>query len=98
MRQLLLAFVACAGSLDLHAQAGDPKSTNPPRSQQDIMRERRVACHDLKGAEFRECVNNYVGTRPEPKDADATARPQDPKSPPDPQTPPSAPAKPEPKK
>src|SRR5215470_9884670 len=54
---------ACTSRIEASAQATDIAPANPPRTQQEIMRERRAACRDLKGAEFRECMNNYVGTR-----------------------------------
>jgi len=35
--------------------------SNPPRSQQDISRERTNACKKFKGQEYQECLSNYVG-------------------------------------
>ena len=36
---------------------------NPPRSQQDIIRDREKACKGLKGQAYSECVANYVGPK-----------------------------------
>jgi hypothetical protein len=39
----------------------DTYKSNPPRSQQDISRERTEACKKFKGQEYQECLANYVG-------------------------------------
>ena len=39
----------------------DSYRSNPPRSQQDISRERTNACKKFKGQEYQECLSNYVG-------------------------------------
>ena len=55
--------IACSlGWIEAGAQATNVAPENPPRTQQQIMQERRAACRDLHDAEFRECMNNYVGT------------------------------------
>ena len=38
----------------------------PPRTQQDIMRERNRACQKLKGEAYNECIANYVGPKHNP--------------------------------
>ena len=65
MRTVAISAFAIACSLagiEAGAQATNVAPENPPRTQQQIMQERRAACRDLRDAEFRECMNNYVGT------------------------------------
>jgi hypothetical protein len=66
------------------------------------MQERRAACRDLRDAEFRECMNNYVGT-PEKSnrlESDSGKREDKPDLPPasEPQSKPGAAERPDPKK
>ena len=66
MRTVAISGFAIACSLawiEACAQATNVPPANPPRTQQEIMQERRAACRDLRAGEFSECMNNYVGTR-----------------------------------
>jgi len=87
--------VACGlGAIEATAQAADVAPPNPPRSQQEMMRERRDACRDLRGSELKECMANYVGKAQKSENAPVDRRPHDSKS--DKPSPPpedSAPAK-----
>jgi hypothetical protein len=67
----VLAAVVGLGCADLSAQGADAKPLNPPRTQNDLNHERRAACRDLRGPEFRECIANYVGTPDPPRDPQA---------------------------
>jgi hypothetical protein len=58
----LFAIACSLGWIEAGAQATNVAPPNPPRTQQEIMHERRAACADLREAEFRECMNSYVGT------------------------------------
>ena len=105
MRMLAIgAFAAMCwlGWIEACAQAANVAPANPPRTQQEIMQERRAACRDLRGAEFRECMNNYVGTRDKSKsldsESDKRADKPDPLPPTDPQPKPDAPGHSDPKK
>lgn len=88
--------------IEAGAQATNVAPENPPRTQQQIMQERRAACRDLRDAEFRECMNNYVGT-PEKSnrlESDSGKREDKPDLPPasEPQSKPGAAERPDPKK
>ena len=63
--RLAITAVAAAcslGSIELNAAGADAGSPNPPRTQQEMMKERYAACRDLHGPALRECMSNYVGT------------------------------------
>lgn len=96
------AVTCCLGWVEARGQATNVEPPNPPRTQQEIMQERRAACHDLREAEFRECMNNYVGTpdKSQSLDSDAGKHENKPDPPPatEPQAKPNAPEHPDPKK
>jgi hypothetical protein len=58
-----ITAVAAGCSLGLiDARGAKTESPNPPRTQQEIMKERYEACRDLHGSALEECMANYVGT------------------------------------
>jgi hypothetical protein len=60
---LAITAVAAACSLGLiDARGAKTESPNPPRTQQEIMKERYAACRDLHGPALEECMASYVGT------------------------------------
>ena len=64
MPRLFAAMVMVALALALQAARAEDENTyrdNPPRTQQDISRERTNACRGLKGQALTECLSNYVG-------------------------------------
>lgn len=64
-RKLAIAAIAAACSLALiNVDAADSgaESPNPPRTQQQMMKERYAACRDLHGSALEECMADYVGT------------------------------------
>jgi hypothetical protein len=65
MPRLFAATLMVALSLAPHiarAQDENLDRPNPPRTQQDIGRERTNACRGLKGQALTECLANYVGS------------------------------------
>jgi hypothetical protein len=68
-----LALLPCIG----HAQSGE-NGDNPPRTQQDIIRDRDRACRGLKGEAYSECVSNYVGSRRDHPASSGWTRPSKP--------------------
>jgi hypothetical protein len=62
-RLSIAAIVAacCLGLIQRIAGSADVEPFNPPRTQQDIMKERFAACRDLHGSALKECMANYVG-------------------------------------
>jgi hypothetical protein len=63
-RSLACFGVAVAAACTLGAVdpcAAEATPANPPRTQQDMQRERMAACHGLHGAELKDCMANYVG-------------------------------------
>jgi hypothetical protein len=64
MPRLFATMVLLALTLASQAARSENEDTyksNPPRSQQDISRERTEACKKFKGQEYQECLANYVG-------------------------------------
>lgn len=64
MPRLFAAMLMVALALAPHAARAQDENAdraNPPRSQQDISRERTNACRGLKGQTLSECLSNYVG-------------------------------------
>ena len=47
--------------IDRTLAAPNSESPNPPRTQQEIMKERYAACRDLHGSALKDCMANYVG-------------------------------------
>ena len=96
------AVTCCLGWSEAGAQATNVEPPNPPRTQQEIMQERRAACRDLRDAEFRECMNNYVGTPDKSQSLESESAKRDDKANPpqtsEPQPKPNPPEHPEPKK
>jgi hypothetical protein len=95
--------IACSlGWTEAGAQATNVAPPNPPRTQQEIMRERRAACADLREAEFRECMNDYVGTPDKSQSIESDSGKRDDKPDPpqtsEPQPKPNAPEHSDPKK
>ena len=63
LHTLGITAVAAACSLGLiDARGAKTGSPNPPRTQQEMMKERYAACRDLHGSALEECMANYVGT------------------------------------
>jgi len=64
LRFAIAAIGAACGlaSAALDARAMDVAPPNPPRTQQQILKERMAACRDLRGPALRDCMANYVGT------------------------------------
>jgi hypothetical protein len=63
-RQLVVTAVAAACSLgwiDVGAADSNTESPNPPRTQQQIMKERYAACRELHGSALKDCMATYVG-------------------------------------
>jgi hypothetical protein len=64
-RKLAIAAIAAAcslGLIDVDGADSDAESPNPPRTQQQMMKERYAACRDLHGSALKHCMANYVGT------------------------------------
>ena len=73
--KLAIAAVTAACSLELiDARGADAQSPNPPRTQQEMMKERYAACRDLHGSALKECMANYVGTPDKNAQQDDSAR------------------------
>ena len=78
-RPVMTAIVAtCLGLIPCMAACGDVKPPNPPRTQQDIMKERYHACRDLRGPALKDCLANYVGQRDQPRALSLDPGPLDP--------------------
>jgi hypothetical protein len=63
LRHVLVTMaVAAACSLGLiDARGANSESVNPPRTQQEIMKERYAACRELHGSALKDCMADYVG-------------------------------------
>jgi hypothetical protein len=64
MPRLIATMLMVALALALRAACAEDDDVyrdNPPRTQQDISRERTNACRRLKGQALSECLSNYVG-------------------------------------
>ena len=54
---------ACSlGLVGVDAADSGAQSPNPPRTQQQMMKERYAACRDLHGSALKDCMADYVGT------------------------------------
>jgi hypothetical protein len=60
---LMLLTTFAFGPRTVHAQEESGYTDHPPRTQQDIIRDRENACKGLKGQAHSECVANYVGPK-----------------------------------
>jgi hypothetical protein len=62
LRRVLIAWftATCVSGIE-PGRAANAEPANPPRTQQDIMKERFADCRELHGAALRECMANYVG-------------------------------------
>ena len=70
-----LTAVAAACNLGLiDARGANSESVNPPRTQQEIMKERYAACRDLHGSALKDCMANYVGPPPKNLEQDTDAQ------------------------
>jgi hypothetical protein len=62
MYRMIAAMLTCAVLTSLSVvDAQDTRSGDNLKTRADIMRERDQACHGLKDAALRECLDNYVG-------------------------------------
>jgi len=63
-RRIAILLLGALTVLPCAARAEDDGYTDkPPRTQQDILRERNRACQGLKGEAYNECIANYVGPK-----------------------------------
>ncbi|HYL19374.1 MAG TPA: hypothetical protein VEV20_11885 [Burkholderiales bacterium] len=63
-RPIAILLLGALTVLPYAARGQDNDYTDkPPRTQQDIVRERNRACRGLKGEAYNECIANYVGPK-----------------------------------
>jgi hypothetical protein len=70
----ITAVAAACGVGLIDAHGANTESVNPPRTQQEIMKERYAACRDLHGSALKDCMANYVGPPPKNLEHDADAQ------------------------
>ena len=89
----ITAVAAACGVGLIDARGANTESVNPPRTQQEIMKERYAACRDLHGSALKECMADYVGPPPKNLEQDANAQSAGSASRPPPDTQRAAPTK-----